>query len=167
MDITIQLAVFTDAPDIATVHMRSWEAAYKDIIPDEYIREKNSGRKALWKKILEGVNTTEYIIKKGGIIVGFIGMGVSRDEDANKETYELKGLYLLPEYFRQGIGTKAMEFVFSKARDLNMKTVIVWLLESNHNAEKFYEKCGFVPDGKTREQNFGKTLNCIRMKRNL
>ena len=35
----IRLAVPADAPDMAEVHMRSWEVAYKDIIPAEYIRE--------------------------------------------------------------------------------------------------------------------------------
>ena len=35
--ITIRLAIPADAPDMANVHMRSWEVAYKDIIPAEFI----------------------------------------------------------------------------------------------------------------------------------
>ena len=96
-----------------------------------------------------------------------MGISVSRDEDAGNGTYELMGLYLLPEYFRQGIGKQAMEFAYAEARKLNMKVMTVWLLEDNLNAKRFYEKCGFIADGSIREQNFGKLLNSIRMRRDL
>ena len=42
MDIVIRLATSSDALDMAEVHMRSWEIAYKNIIPADYIREKNA-----------------------------------------------------------------------------------------------------------------------------
>jgi GNAT superfamily N-acetyltransferase len=165
--ITIHIAVHADAPDMAEIHMRSWEAAYKDIIPAEYNREKNAGRPALWERVLKGVNTTQYIIKKDGKTAGMLGIGPSQDEDAGDDVYELMGLYLLPEYFRQGIGTHTIEFAFTKARSLNKRIMTVWLLEDNTNAKRFYEKCGFIADGTKREQNFGKILNSIRMRRDL
>ena len=96
-----------------------------------------------------------------------MGIGISRDEDAAEGTYELMGLYLLPEYFRQGIGTQAMEFAYSEARKHEMKVITVWLLEDNIDAKKFYAKCGFVSDGGFMERNFGKTLNSIRMRKGL
>jgi GNAT superfamily N-acetyltransferase len=167
MDIVIRLATSSDAPNMAEVHMRSWEAAYKDIIPIDYIRERNAGRPALWDRILEKENTTQYIIEKDDKTAGMLGIDVSRDNDVDDCTYELTGLYLLPEYFYQGIGTQTMEFAFIKARSLKMKVMTVWLLENNHNAKRFYEKCGFIPDGSTREENFGKILNSIRMRINL
>ena len=167
MDIVIRLATSSDALDMAKVHMRSWEAAYKDIIPADYIREKSAERPALWERILENENTTQYIIKKDGKTAGMMGIGISHDNDVDDGTYELMGLYLLPEYFHQGIGTQAMEFAFAKARSLEMKIMTVWLLENNYNAKRFYEKCGFTSDGSTREQNFGKILNSIRMRINL
>ena len=167
MSIVVRLATSSDALDMAEVHMRSWEAAYKDIIPIDFICEKNAGRPALWENILRNENTTQYIIKKDGKTVGMMGMSVSLDEDTDAGTYELMGLYLLPDYFYLGIGTQAMEFAFKKARNLEMKDMTVWLLENNHNAKRFYEKCGFVPDGCLREQYFGKILNIIRMRRKL
>jgi len=164
MDIVIRLATSNDALDMAEVHMRSWEAAYKNIIPTEFILEKNAGRPALWETILAKENNTQYIIEKNGKTVGMLGAGISRDDDVDDDTYELMGIYLLPEYFRQGIGTQAVEFAFTKARSLDMKVMIVWLLEENVNAKRFYEKHGFTVDGITREENFGKILNSIRMR---
>jgi len=165
--ITIRLAVPTDAYDMSEVHIRSWEVAYKDIIPVEYILEKNATRLALWERILGDVNTTQFIIKKDGKTAGMMGIGVSRDEDAGDKVYELMGLYLFPEYFHQGIGTYAMEFAFDKAWGLGKKIMTVWLLEDNINAKRFYEKCGFTVDGKTAVRNFGKPLTSIRMRRDL
>ena len=165
MNITIRLAVPDDAHDMAEIHMRSWEVAYKDIIPEDYIREKNAGRPALWERILGDENTTQYIIKKDGKTAGMMSIDASQDEDAGDETYELMALYLLPEYIRQGVGTQAMEFAYSKARSLRKKDITVWLLADNLNAKRFYEKCGFIFDGGTREQEYGKTLQVIRMRR--
>ena len=165
--IVIRLAVRADAPDMAEVHMRSWEAAYKDIVPEEYIREKNALRPALWERVLSEANTTQYIIKKGGKTAGMIGIGPSRDEDAGSDVYELMGLYLLPEYFRQGIGSQAMEFAFDKARELDKKIMTVWLMADNLNAKSFYEKCGFTKDGKSRISERGRIMEDIRMRREL
>ena len=62
MNITIRLAKPTDALDMAEIHARSWEAAYKDIIPAEYIAAKNATRPAQWQKIVTDENTIEHVI---------------------------------------------------------------------------------------------------------
>jgi len=147
--------------------MRSWEAAYKDIIPAEYIREKNTARPALWQRIITDENMTQYVIQKDGKTVGMTCVAPASDEDAGNDWYELHSLYLLPDCFRQGIGTYAMEFAFDKARSLGKKIMTVWLLADNRNAKNFYEKCGFTADGSSRERDFGKTLKSIRMRKSL
>jgi hypothetical protein len=45
--VTIRSASINDSIDMAEIHMRSWEVAYIDIIPVEYIREKNATRREL------------------------------------------------------------------------------------------------------------------------
>jgi len=167
MNITIRLAAPADAPEMAEIHMRSWEAAYRDIIPIEYIREKNATRPALWKRILIDDNTTEYAIQSGGKIIGIMGIAVSRDEDADNAICELKSIYLHPDHFRQGIGTQAMAFAFEKARKLGKSVMTLWVFAENDNSIKFYEKCGFAPDGKTKTLDCGKKMDCVRMRKNL
>ena len=164
MSVTIRLAVPADALDMAEIHMRSWEAAYKDIIPASYIKEKNAGRPALWQRVITDENTTEYVIQADGKTVGLMGVGPSRDEDTGDDVYELTGLYLLPEYFRQGIGTQAMEFAFDRARGLGKKVMTVWLIADNLNAKNFYKKFGFAEDGKSRISKRGRIMEDIRMR---
>ena len=166
-NIAIRLAVPADAPDMAEIHMRSWEAAYKDIIPAEYIREKNAGRLEQWKRILTEMKYPQYVIQKNGKPDGIMCIASPQDDDLADDFYELHGIYLHSNYYRQGIGTQAMEFAFDTARNANKKFMTVWVFEDNINSVKFYEKCGFVPDGKTKILNFGKPLTAIRMRREL
>jgi hypothetical protein len=64
MNTTIRLAVPSDATDMADVHMRSWEAAYKDILPADYIRMKNAARPELYKRVITVKNENTFVIKK-------------------------------------------------------------------------------------------------------
>ena len=69
------------------------------------------------------------------------------------------------DYYRRGIGTIALEFAMDKARSADKTNMVLWVFEENLNAIKFYEKCGFAPDGASKIYNFGKEMNCIRMRR--
>ncbi|MDR2686643.1 MAG: hypothetical protein LBB75_02745, partial [Oscillospiraceae bacterium] len=57
---------------MAEVHMRSWEAAYKDIVPADYIREKNAARPAFYKRVITEENTDFYVIQLDGKTVGIM-----------------------------------------------------------------------------------------------
>jgi GNAT superfamily N-acetyltransferase len=165
--IAIRLAVPADAPDMAEVHMRSWEAAYKDIIPEEYIREKNATRPEMWQKKLAEGQYPHRVIQINGKTVGNMCVAPPQDDDLDETYYELHGIYLHPDYFRQGIGTQAMEFALDIARSIGKKHMTVWVLAENINSIKFYEKCGFIADGKTKILNFGKPIAAIRMRRKI
>jgi GNAT superfamily N-acetyltransferase len=115
--ITFRLAVPADAPDMAEVHMRSWEAAYKNIISEEYIKEKNATRPALWKRIVTDENQYQCVILENGKTVGIMCVVPKpQEDDLSGEFAELEDIYLHPDYYRQGIGTQAMEFAYEKAR---------------------------------------------------
>ena len=165
--VNIRLAVPADAPDMAEIHMRSWEAAYKDIIPAEFISEKNATRHELYKRVITKGNKNTYVIQCRDKTIGIMRVAPSMDADALDNWYELQFIYLHPHYYRQGIGTQAMAFACDIARSLNKKTMVVWVLEENINSTKFYEKCGFLADGKTSERKYGKVVNCVRMRKDI
>jgi len=167
MTVTIRLAVPADAPRMAEIHARSWEAAYKDIIPMEYIKQKNATRPALWQRVITGENDRHYVILSDGITAGIMTVAPPKDDDVGDNFYELHGLYLHPDYYRQGIGTQAMEFAFTKARSLGKTAMTVWVFVENVNSIEFYEKCGFSADGKTNIHDYGKVVESIRMRRGI
>jgi len=104
-DLVIRLATPVDAVDMAEVHMRSWEVAYKDIIPEEYIREKNSTRPAMWEKNLTEGKYPARVILLDDKIIGIMCFDAPQDNDVGENACELHYIYLHPEYFRRGIGT--------------------------------------------------------------
>ena len=175
MNITIRLATYADKQAMADIHSRSWEVAYKDIIPAEYIKGSSSAREAIWERILSVDNTIHYIILKDNTPVGIVTVGPPQQEEIQIKNdigiddsfWELHGIYLHPDYYRRGIGTKALEFAMDKARSAGKTNMVLWVFEENLNAIKFYEKCGFVPDGASKVYNCGKEMNCIRMRRSL
>ena len=162
--ITIRLAIPADASDMAEVGMRSWEAAYKDILSAEYIREKNATRPELFKRVITDDNMHSYVIQYEGKTVGIMRIALPQDDDLGEDFYELHYIYIHPDYYRQGIGTQAMEFAYDKARSLGKTAMVLWVFAENINSIKFYEKCGFVADGNVREENRGKVIKSIRMR---
>jgi GNAT superfamily N-acetyltransferase len=152
---------------MAEIHARSWEIAYKDIIPMEFIKEKNATRQALYQRIITNENTTQYVIQENCKTVGIMRVAPSQDNDVDDSTYELHCIYLHPDYYRKGIGTQAIDFAFGKALDLGKKYMTVWVFAENENAIKFYGKCGFISENKTKLINYGKAMKCLRMKKNL
>ena len=165
--ITIRAALPSDALVMADILMRSWEAAYTGIIPEEYIREKNATRPAMWEKNLAAGQYPHKVILLGDTVVGIMRFDQPQDGDVGEAFYELHYIYLHPDYFRKGIGTKAMEYAFACARDMGKEFMTVWVLAENTNSIKFYEKCGFAADGKTKSLDYGKPLECIRMRKDL
>lgn len=165
-NITIRLAVPSDAPDMAEVHMRSWEVAYKGILPDAYIREKNATRHDLYARVITEENETSYVIQYGGKTIGIMCVAPPQDKELT-DCHELHYLYLHPDYFRRGIGTQAMEFACNIARSLGKTGLVLWVLENNTNSIEFYKKCGFASDGGSWERNFDKPLRSIRMRKEL
>jgi RimJ/RimL family protein N-acetyltransferase len=165
--INIRLAVPADAPEMAEVLMRSWEVAYKDIIPADYIRQKNATRPEQYKRVITEENTTDYVIQLKNKTVGIMRITPPQDDDLGDEYYDSQVLYLHPDYFHQGIGSQAAEFAYEIARGLGKTGMTVWVLAENINSIRFYEKCGFVPDGKAKERDYGKILKIIRMRRAL
>jgi len=169
MNITIRIATPSDAADMAEVYMRSWEVAYKDFIPADFINEKRKRSVVQMEKILndECLSHFQYIILCEGAMIGSMTVAYSRDEDLDDTFYELWGIYLHPDYFRKGVGSQAMDFAYEIARGLGKSNMNLWAFKDNISSVKFYEKCGFVADGKTKILNCGKPLTAIRMRKNL
>jgi ribosomal protein S18 acetylase RimI-like enzyme len=175
MNISIRLATYADKQDMANIHSRSWEVAYKDIIPVEYIKKRSAVSTVKWERILSAENRIHHIILNDNTAVGMVTVGPPQQEDIEIKNdigidhsfWELHGIYLHPDYYRSGIGTIALEFAMNKARAAGKTNMLLWVFEDNLNAIKFYEKCGFAPDGASKIYNFGKEINCIRMRRSL
>lgn len=88
----------------------------------------------------KGVNKNIFLAKDGSNVVGDCSVL------DNGETYQLKGMYVLPEYQRRGIGQMFWKYAQDFLTD--KKDIIVWVASYNEKAINFYQKLGFVKTDK-------------------
>ena len=60
---------------------------------------------------------------------------------------ELVSLYLLPEYMGRGMGSVLLDASLKALSDAGFTNVLLWVLEDNLRAHKFYERSGFINSG--------------------
>jgi ribosomal protein S18 acetylase RimI-like enzyme len=157
-------ATVDDAPELARVHVDSWRAAYRGLVPDAVLErfEYNWREKRFREALAAGVEET-YLIWMGEKAVGSLTLGAARDPDLDADrTGEIWGIYVLPGYWRRGVGrTLAME-AERILRSRGYEDAVLWVLEGNGRARRFYEAMGFAPDGELREMNWGAPLRAVR-----
>ena len=56
-------------------------------------------------------------------------------------------IYLLPEYMGRGYGTALLKKCISELESRGFEGILLWVLEENFRARRFYESRGFVCSG--------------------
>jgi GNAT superfamily N-acetyltransferase len=169
MGVLIRNATKDDVEVLGLIYSLSYQAAFKDIIPDNILENVFSLERrtdGLMKEISVGtpVNT---ILFYEDIPVGLLTYGKPKDEDSDDSSIEIWRIYLLPTYWGQNVGIDLLDWGIKEIQGKGHKKIILWVLEENSRARKFYEKMGFIHDGVTRVINVGKELTDLRYIRNL
>jgi ribosomal protein S18 acetylase RimI-like enzyme len=160
----IRRATVDDAPELARVHVDSWRAAYQGLVPDAFLErfEYHWREKRFREALAAGVEET-YLIWTGEKAVGFLTIGAARDPDLDAErTGEIWGIYVSPGYWRRGAGRTLAGKAERILRSRGYENAVLWVLEGNPRARRFYEAMGFAPDGELREMNWGAPLRAMR-----
>ena len=64
-------------------------------------------------------------------------------------------MYLLPAYTRKGYGKSLLKAAVDELGKMEFSDVFLWVLEENHPARRFYQKCGFWQSEVCLQQNVG------------
>ena len=145
MGIRIREAAPADAGGITRVHIDTWRTSYAGIVPDEHLAGLSySDREAVWVQILtrDDPSQCNFVAEKNdGEIVGFAGGGPERDGD---EVYrgELYAVYMLESHQRRGVGRRLACAVAYGLQSAGFDSMLLWVLEDNHRARRFYESLG-------------------------
>jgi len=159
----IRKALPNDALEYASCHVASWQSAYKDIVPDEYLNKLSVEKWAeKFRNNLKELKEYSYFSAvHENKIIGILIIGKSSDQD-KPGTGEICAIYLKKEYWSKGFGKEMMDYALASLKGEKFDEVILWVLEENGRARRFYEKCGFVSDGTKKEITLGKVLTEIR-----
>jgi ribosomal protein S18 acetylase RimI-like enzyme len=150
----VRKAKFEDAPQIARVHVRSWQVAYRGHMPDEFLDSLEPEKRAnMWRQLADNPEKLALVAEDSEDILGLCAAGASRDPDANPNTAEIGAFYVEPDKWRKGIGRAMLSAALDELRKRQFEDVTLWVLEANQRARLFYESFGFIPDGAVQDNN--------------
>jgi ribosomal protein S18 acetylase RimI-like enzyme len=147
----VRRARLDDARVIADVHARTWQGAYEHVFGAERLAGVSlPARLAQWERILAAGQSDVFVATNDGI-VGFVSTGDSRDADAEAELY---AIYVLPGAWGSGAGAALMCAGLAAMRARASGAAVLWVLEDNPRARRFYEREGWALDGERKEDEY-------------
>lgn len=170
-DVTIRPATPSDAAQIATIHVASWQHAYKGVLPDDYLAGLSPGdRLPMWESILTVPEPPTYVgvAEMEGQVVGFYSIGRS-DEGDPPDVQMLYTIYMHPAAMGRGIGQRLMDDAGRRMQARGATMGILRVLTANTQTLAFYERCGWTPDPASvrMEDAWGQQVETIRYSKRL
>lgn len=166
-----------DALAVARVHVRSWQAAYKGLLPDDYLDQLRPEDRASKYDFasLDPLKPRTLVAVEEGLIQGFAttrlvpaAIVTPSPELDPKHWGELCALYVDPEHWGCGMGVALAEAARAHLFSLGMQNAYLWVLAGNLRAERFYQRDGWVPDDARRTDTlWGITVEELRYQRRL
>ncbi len=150
-DIQVFRADVEDAEGVAAVHVRAFDATYRDSLPDVAAKAPDlEARIEHWQELLEPDTEAAYtlVAEQRAVAVGFCSLATpSSEHDADDTTAEIAAFYVAPSRWGNGVGTTLLTHALAELREGGYTSVTLWVLDANEPARKFYERFGFAPDG--------------------
>ena len=158
-----------DAMAVARVHVRSWQAAYRSLLPDEYLDQLRPEDRAQRYDFAttDPAKPHTIVAVEEGVIQGFATTAPSREPDLPNHG-ELYALYVDPSRWGQGIGLALVSAARSRLYSLGFRHAVLWVMAGNARADRFYRIDGWVPDGHRKTDSiWSVTVDELRYQRQL
>lgn len=158
-NIAIKQATIADADNLGEVHAAAWKQAYVDIMPQEFLNTITTQNCS--NEFLKNSNNTlmrYYIVYLLDKPVGILYISLSNAVNLKNISGEILALYILKDSCGKGYGTVTIDFAVHQLKSLSCKKIILWVLECNKKARKFYERNGFLFTGVKRVIYIGKAF---------
>ena len=149
---TVRAATSADADAIGRVHAGSWRAAYSEVLPESAFDVE--ARRRFWREVFdEGLPSASaiFVAEIEGAVAGFAGVGASRDEHGVGELFTI---YVEPGCWGTGAGRALIERAELSLAESGFAEAMLWVLEGNERAERFYRAAGWIPDGGRKVEMF-------------
>ena len=167
--LSVRTATPEDAAGVAGVHVRAWQAAYRGLLPDEYLDAlRAEDRMARYRfDVTEPDQPATIVAVDGEVIYGFATTGPALDSSVPNAGI-LHALYVEPAVWGRGVGRLLMAEARDRLQRQGFLEGVLWVLVGNQRAQRFYRVDGWLPDGSRRDQEvWGITVDEIRYRRPL
>jgi GNAT superfamily N-acetyltransferase len=138
-----------DEQNIARIHVASWNATYRGILPDEVIDARSLDvRLTQWTSSLHQPDRITLVAEDDiGGMLGFISV-LLLDRTQHAFDAYLQTLYLDPQAQGHGIGSRLLKAMSARLHATGLRTMFLRVLRRNP-ATAFYERFGarLIPEG--------------------
>ena len=155
---SVRAATVRDAPALAAVQARSWQAAYQGLLPQDFLDKLDmSDGTQRWERALLAAQWPRagvMVAVPGPEMVGFARFRPTRDKGEDTALVaEISQIYIAPELWGRGLGKRLMSTALARVAVSGYAQATVWVLDTNWRARRFYERCGWVQDGAARHND--------------
>ncbi len=163
MNITIKKADISDIQTLAEIHSVSMITAFGRLFSEEIVLEFFGLQRRLrgFSKEIEKGSPVNYLVYDELEPIGVLSYGTSRHIKVDSGTIELWRVYFLPGYWGQGAAKPAVDLILADIKAGGFKRVILWAMEENLRARRFYEKYGFSKTDKILDAELGRPIRDI------
>jgi GNAT superfamily N-acetyltransferase len=154
-----------DAPDLARVHVTSWQAAYKGLVNQGFLDSLDvESRTAWWDRALAREANLVSVGEIDGTVEGFCLAGTSGDAGWG----EVFAIYVAPDHWGTGLGKGLLEAGEGGLFSAGHERALLWVLDGNARARAFYQRRGWAIGKPIRIENIGGTdLTEVRYEKSL
>jgi len=147
----IRAAQPDDALPVAEVHVRSWQAAYKGLLPDGYLDSLDIRQRAARYDFANSdlAKPKTFLALVNDVVAGFATISPATDSD-QVECGELSALYVHPDHWHRGVGARLLAHAEQQLAARGYQRAVLWVLQGNNRAEQFYRAQGWTIDGRHR-----------------
>ncbi|NCB51830.1 MAG: GNAT family N-acetyltransferase [Clostridia bacterium] len=138
---TIREATNDDLKEIGKIYTDGWKETYRGLISDDYLNSLQYGdAEKKWADFIAEHLNAVFVAEAAGGVIGF----AAGCPGADPESGELYALYV--DKASKGIGTggRLLTAVAEHFRERGMRSLVVWVMESNEKAVSYYKRRGAV-----------------------
>jgi ribosomal protein S18 acetylase RimI-like enzyme len=140
-----------DAEAIVRVRARGWQAGYAHVFPAEALEWMPAdGGSDYWARWLANPppRSAVLVAEAEGSVAGFVSVGPARGEDSG----ELYAIYVDPRHWGAGLGRALIQEGETRLAEAGFSEAILWVLDDNPRARRFYEAAGWATDGASKRE---------------
>ena len=160
-EVTVRRARPSDAPQMAQIHVTSWQQTYRGLMPDSVLDDPNllPARERFWTSALtderwSGNRTV--VAEVDGTIVGIAMSGPAQEPDATEES-QLHLIYVDAAHHGCGAGPALLDVVLDPD-----ESAALWVADPDPRAQAFYRKHRFAPDGRSKTEDGVREVRWVR-----
>jgi GNAT superfamily N-acetyltransferase len=165
MQTVVRLAEPEDALPVARVHVKTWQVAYRTLLPEAYLQALRPEDRASAYDFahVDPSRPRTIVATRGGEIQGFATTAPARGSDDIPACGELCALYVDPDWWGRGVGRALLIAARAHLAERGFETAVLWVLSGNERADRFYRRDGWTPDGRSRTVPvWGVTIDEVR-----